>query len=240
MPEMKAVLFDLDGTLADTARDLGHALNVQLERHGRAPLPYDAIRPVASHGARGLLYLGFGLKPEDGSFDSMRAEYLALYAEHLSYSTTLFPGMAELLAQLEARAIPWGVVTNKPARFTDPLLRDLGLTPRAACIISGDTCAYPKPHPASLLLAAERLQLAPARCLYVGDAERDIQAAVNAGMVPIIARYGYIDAHDTPATWGAAGEIEHPADLWRYIEQPQATPATGARGADGQDATGEY
>lgn len=240
MHKTEAVLFDLDGTLADTARDLGHALNLQLKRHGRDPLPYDAIRPVASHGARGLLYLGFGLKPEDGRFEEMRIEYLSLYAEHLSYSTTLFSGMEALLAQLEARAIPWGVVTNKPARFTDPLLRDLGLTGRAACIISGDTCAYPKPHPASLLLAAEQLGVSPAGCLYVGDAERDIQAAVNAGMVPIVALYGYIDAHDTPETWGAAGQIRHPDELWRYIDQAPAAPAAAGSRPDGTEATGEY
>jgi phosphoglycolate phosphatase len=214
---MKAVLFDLDGTLADTAPDLGHALNLQRERHGLPPLPQDIIRPYASHGTVGLFDIGFGLTPQDERFAPMREEYLALYTANLCLHTTLFPGMAELLAALEARNIAWGVVTNKPARFTEPLLELLGLTQRAASIISGDTCAHPKPHPEPLLRAAREAGADPASCLYVGDAERDIEAAHAAGMPALIAAYGYLGANDRPETWRADGTIQHPSEILRYL-----------------------
>jgi len=214
---MQAVLFDLDGTLADTAPDLGHALNLQRERHGLPPLPQDIIRPYASHGTVGLFDIGFGLTPQDERFAPMREEYLALYTANLCLHTTLFPGMAELLAALEARNISWGVVTNKPARFTNPLLELLGLTQRAASIISGDTCAHPKPHPEPLLRAAREAGADPASCLYVGDAERDIEAAHAAGMPALIAAYGYLGANDRPETWRADGTIQHPSEIVRYL-----------------------
>jgi len=214
---MQAVLFDLDGTLADTAPDLGHALNLQRERHGLPPLPQEIIRPYASHGTVGLFDIGFGLTPQDERFAPMREEYLALYTANLCLHTTLFPGMAELLAALEARNISWGVVTNKPARFTNPLLELLGLTQRAASIISGDTCAHPKPHPEPLLRAAREAGADPASCLYVGDAERDIEAAHAAGMPALIAAYGYLGANDRPETWRADGTIQHPSEILRYL-----------------------
>nr|WP_041673332.1 HAD-IA family hydrolase [Sulfuricella denitrificans] len=214
---MKAVLFDLDGTLADTAPDLGHALNLQRERHGLPPLPQETIRPYASHGTVGLFDIGFGLTPQDERFAPMREEYLALYTANLCLHTTLFPGMAELLAALEARNISWGVVTNKPARFTNPLLELLGLSKRAASIISGDTCAHPKPHPEPLLRAAREIGVAPQSCLYVGDAERDIEAARAAGMAALIADYGYLGAEDRPETWGADGRIDTPLGILAFL-----------------------
>jgi len=214
---MKAVLFDLDGTLADTAPDLGHALNLQRERHGLPPLPQEIIRPYASHGTVGLFDIGFGLTPQDERFAPMREEYLALYTANLCLHTTLFPGMAELLAALETRNIAWGVVTNKPARFTIPLLELLGLTQRAASIISGDTCAHPKPHPEPLLRAAREIGVAPQSCLYVGDAERDIEAARAAGMSALIADYGYLSAEDRPETWGADGRIDTPLGILAFL-----------------------
>lgn len=214
---MQAVLFDLDGTLADTAPDLGHALNLQRERHGLPPLPQEIIRPYASHGTVGLFDIGFGLTPKDERFESMREEYLALYTANLCLHTTLFPGMAELLAALEARNIAWGVVTNKPSRFTNPLLELLGLASRAASIISGDTCTHPKPHPEPLLRAARETGADPASCLYIGDAERDIEAAHAAGMPALIAAYGYLGAEDRPETWGANGTIQHPSEILRYL-----------------------
>ena len=214
---MKAVLFDLDGTLADTAPDLGHALNLQRERHGLPPLPQETIRPYASHGTVGLFDIGFGLTPQDERFAPMREEYLALYTANLYLHTTLFPGMAELLAALEARNISWGVVTNKPARFTKPLLELLGLSRRAASIISGDSCPHPKPHPEPLLTAAREIGIAPQSCLYVGDAERDIEAARAAGMAALIADYGYLGAEDRPETWGAHGRINSPQDILAYL-----------------------
>jgi len=215
---IRAVLFDLDGTLADTAPDLGHALNLLRERHGLPPLSAEAIRPQASHGARGLLGLGFGLTPEDPGFKALREEFLELYAANICLHTRLFPGTAELLEQLERRHILWGVVTNKPARFTEPLLQALGLAQRAACVVSGDTCANSKPHPEPMLLASRQTGVPPQACLYVGDAERDVEAAEAAGMPALVARYGYLDAHDQPETWGAHGMVDHPREILEYLE----------------------
>ncbi|MDP3482884.1 MAG: HAD-IA family hydrolase [Sulfuricella sp.] len=214
---MKAVLFDLDGTLADTAPDLGHALNLQRERHGLPPLAQEIIRPYASHGTVGLFDIGFGLTPQDARFAPMREEYLALYTANLCLHTTLFPGMAELLDELEGKGIAWGVVTNKPARFTNPLLEQLGLIGRAASVISGDTCSHPKPHPEPLLCAAHEIGVAPQSCLYVGDAERDIEAARAADMPALVAAYGYLGENDKPETWRAQSIIDSPAEIMRYL-----------------------
>ncbi len=220
----EAVLFDLDGTLADTAPDLGDALNRQRRHHGLPPLPQETIRPHASHGARGLLGLGFGLTPEDADFAAMREEYLALYTADLCRLTRLFPGMTELLAELERRGMPWGVVTNKPARFTEPLLQQLGLSGRAACIVSGDTCANPKPHPEPLLHASRVIGVAPAACTYVGDAERDIQAALAAGMRALVAAYGYLDRDDRPANWQAHGIVHTPGQVLDHLSPACSLP----------------
>ena len=218
MPEIKAVLFDLDGTLADTAPDLGYALNEQRKLHNLPPLSDEAIRPQASHGAKGLLQLGFNIGPQDANFNTMREEYLKLYETHICLHTRLFPGMPELLAQLEQRGIVWGVVTNKPTRFTVPLLDQLHLTERAACIISGDTTANAKPHPEPLLTAAMEAGVTPAQCLYVGDAERDVEAAIAAGMTVVIANYGYIGENDHPENWGAHGNIDSPMDILKHLK----------------------
>lgn len=215
---IRAVLFDLDGTLVDTAPDLGYALNLQRGRHGLAPLADAVIRPQASHGARGLLGLGFGIGPDDAKFPAMREEFLELYAANICRHSQPFPGIPGLLDALEARGLKWGVVTNKPARFTEPLLSILDLAERAACIVSGDTCPQPKPHPAPMLAAAELCGAAPAACLYLGDAERDIEAARAAGMPALIAAWGYLDATDTPGAWGAHAEIRHPLDTLDYLE----------------------
>ncbi|MDP2784247.1 MAG: HAD-IA family hydrolase [Sulfurimicrobium sp.] len=214
---IKAVLFDLDGTLADTALDLGYALNEQRRLHGLAPLPHEHIRPYASHGTVGLLEIGFNLTPVDPSFSTMREEYLQLYTANLCRLTCLFQGMAETLETLEQRNIPWGVVTNKPARFTNPLMAALGLSERAASIISGDTCTHPKPHPESLLCASREIGLPPEQCLYIGDAERDMEAAIAAGMRPIVARYGYLGPNDHPEQWAAHSMIESPLELLRLL-----------------------
>lgn len=214
---IQAVLFDLDGTLVDTAQDLGYALNLQRGLHGLPPLPFEAIRPQASHGARGLLTLGFGLNPEDSGFNPMRQEFLQLYADNLCKHSRLFDGMGEALAELEARGLPWGVVTNKPARFTEPLLSLLDLAERAACIVSGDTCPEPKPHPGPLLHASELIGIAPWHCLYVGDAARDVEAAKNANMPCIVAHYGYLGESDDPEAWGADGFIHQPQELLNFL-----------------------
>ena len=214
---IKAVLFDLDGTLVDTAPDLGYALNLQRARHGLPPLDDAIIRPQASHGARGLLGVGFDLHPDDPHFARMREEFLQLYAENICRHSRPFPGILDLLSELEARQLKWGVVTNKPARFTEPLMSILDLAERAACIVSGDTCPQPKPHPAPMLAAAELCGATPAQCLYLGDAERDIQAANAAAMPALVAAWGYIDATDQPHTWGAHGEIHRPTDTLDYL-----------------------
>jgi phosphoglycolate phosphatase len=210
---LKTVLFDLDGTLADTAPDLGRALNMQRARYGLPPLPDDVIRPYASHGSRGLLGIGFGISPEDERFGAMREEYLNLYDEVYCEQPALFYGMEEVLAALEANKFKWGVVTNKPRRFTLPLMKVLGLDSRAASIVSGDDCERPKPYPDTLLLAIRQTGSLPAECIYVGDAERDIIAGKAAGMPTWVAMYGYLGENDRPEEWGAEGMIAKPRDL---------------------------
>jgi len=214
---IRAVLFDLDGTLADTAPDLGHALNRQRIARGLSALPIELVRTEASSGARGLLGLGFNIKPGDSGYEAMRDEFLDFYAVRLCHDTCLFPGMAELLDQLDSRRLPWGIVTNKPARFTDPLMQQLGLSLRAACIISGDTTAHAKPHPEPLLAASRALAVAPADCIYLGDDQRDVEASLAAGMVPIIASYGYLGNSHPPESWGAKHLIARPQDLLDYL-----------------------
>jgi len=218
MADIRTVLFDLDGTLADTAPDLGLALNSLLREEGRAPVPYDKIRPEASHGARALLHLGFGVRPYDVNYDVLRRRFLDLYAANLCRETRLFPGIAELLEALHLRRLNWGIVTNKPAVLTDPLVRELGLADSAACVVSGDTTANSKPHPEPLLHACAQAGSAPAACLYVGDAARDIEAGRVAGMQTLVAMFGYIGENDDPRTWGADALVRAPADILEWID----------------------
>lgn len=213
-----ALLFDLDGTLLDTAPDMGGALNRLRVEEGREPLPMQTLRPVVSHGAARLVKVGF---PDavDAEFERLRLRFLAIYSQHLAEGTQPFPGLLALLDELERRTLPWGVVTNKPGWLTDPLLARLGLFDRAACIVSGDTTSERKPHPLPLLHAAELIGHRPAQCLYVGDAERDIQAGRAAGMRTIVAAYGYIADSDTPDAWDATGRIEHPSQLLEWLDR---------------------
>lgn len=212
-----AVLFDLDGTLADTAPDLIVALNRVRADRGRDPLPAGNLRPFASHGARGMLGAGMGVGPEDPAYPALRDAFLDHYAAALCVHSILFAGVAALLDTIEVRALKWGIVTNKAARFTGPLLDALQLSARASAVVCGDTTPHTKPHPAPLLFAAERMGVAPGRCLYVGDAERDIIAGVAAGMSTIVARYGYIEAREAPQDWPAAGMIDDPQALLRWL-----------------------
>lgn len=214
---MQAVLFDLDGTLVDTAPDLGYALNLQLQRHGKLPLSDELIRPMASHGTHGLLALGFGLTPDHANFNAMRDEYLALYDQVFTRSPRLFEGFSDVLGHIESRALPWGIVTNKPRRFTKPLVVSMGLDKRAASVISGDDAPQPKPSPATLLLACQQMGIEPQDCVYVGDAERDIAAGRAAGMKTVVALFGYLDAIDKPHTWGADAMIKQPGELIAHI-----------------------
>ncbi len=213
------VLFDLDGTLADTAPDLGDALNQLLIQHGRAPLPFHRIRPQASDGSQGMIRLGFRLEPRDAAYETYRQAFIACYAERILRKTRLFPGIPEVLDALEVRGIPWGVVTNKPARLTEPLISGLGLEGRAGCVISGDTTPHRKPHPEPVFRACAQLGLAPWQCWLVGDAERDIAAGRAAGTRTLIARFGYIGPGEDPRTWGADGEISHPQALLDWLHE---------------------
>ncbi len=213
---VRAVLFDLDGTLVDTAPDLGDAINIMLARRNRPALPEPVIRAQASHGSQALIRVAFGIAETNAAFAELRQEFLEHYAAHIADRSSLFPGMDRLLAELESRAIAWGVVTNKPARYTEPLLEQLGLLSRAACVVSGDTCARAKPHPEPMRHACRSIDLAPERCLYVGDAERDIQAARAVGMPVVVALYGYLSETDRPQEWGGDGYINQPTDLLDY------------------------
>ena len=202
----------------DTAPDLGYALNLQLIRHGKQPLTESAIRPFASHGSRGLMCLGFGIAPKDNNFINMRDEYLAIYDTVFTRSPVLLPGIAELLQTIETNGLKWGIVTNKPRRFTMPLIESMGLHKRAACVVSGDDAPQPKPSPATLLMACEKVGVLPENCIYVGDAERDIQAGKAAGMKTVVALFGYIDVTDKPQDWGADALIEVPSELLEALK----------------------
>lgn len=206
------VLFDLDGTLADTAPDLRHALNAVLAEQGRAPLPLERVRPAASHGAIAMLQLAFPDTAAD-ALAPLRDRFITHYQANLHRDTTLFPGTLALLAGLEARNIPWGVVTNKLAHLTAPLLRALQLDRRAACVVSGDTTPRAKPHPAPLLHACMLLDCAPDGAVYVGDSVRDIEAARRAGMPVVLAAWGYLDGMGAPETFGADLVIRQPEEL---------------------------
>jgi N-acetyl-D-muramate 6-phosphate phosphatase len=213
---IKAFLFDLDGTLADTAPDLAYALNTLRASRGMPPLPLAATRPVTSHGARGLLGVGFEITPGDPEYDALRDEFLALYEANLCRATSLFPGMPELLSGLEARGLPWGVVTNKLERFALPLLARLDLSARTACVIGGDTTPRSKPHPEPLLAASRRIGIEPEACVYVGDDRRDVEAGHAAGMKTVVAGWGYLNGNDAE-TWGGDWMLNEPQDLLRLI-----------------------
>jgi len=213
---IKAVLFDLDGTLADTAPDLAHALNTLRAARGMPPLPLEATRPVTSRGARGLIGVGFGTSPSDKAYDSLRDEFLRLYEGSLCRETTLFPGMDKVLTTLERRQLPWGVVTNKVERFTLPLLDALQLGTRTSCVIGGDTTPYSKPHPAPLLAASRTIGVEPQFCVYVGDDRRDVEAGRAADMKVAVAGWGYLNGNDSD-TWGADWILSRPEDLLNLI-----------------------
>jgi phosphoglycolate phosphatase len=214
---IQTILFDLDGTLADTAPDLAQALTTLLAEEGRAPLPFERIRPVVSQGSPGLLKLGFGITPQDSTFARLRERLLAIYAADLCRHTRLFPGMAELLARIKERGLNWGIVTNKPAFLTEPLVAQLPLPSAPACIVSGDTTANRKPHPEPILLACSRAGSLPHQCLYVGDDKRDNEAGRQAGMPTLVALFGYIGDNESPHTWGATGLVHTPMEILDWL-----------------------
>ena len=216
----RAVLFDLDGTLADTAPDLGGAVNRMRERRGLEPLPLALLRPVASAGARGMLGVGFSLAPDDAGYEALRDEFLAEYASALDRDSRLFEGVPQCLAALRDRGLRWGVVTNKATRFTMPVVAGLGLNDEAAVVIAGDTTPHAKPHPEPLLEACRRLGVAAADAVYVGDDLRDIQAAHAAGMPAIAAGWGYLGQDADVDAWRADAVIAAPLDLLALIAAP--------------------
>ena len=224
MPKARAVLLDLDGTMLDTAPDLIGALNTLREEEGRPALADGLLRPVVSHGSGAMVQRGFDLHPAHPDFNRLRDRFLALYRARVSHSTRAYPGMDALLDELEARGLPWGVVTNKPGWLTEPLLTDLGYFRRAACVISGDTLPCRKPDPRPILLACEQLGIAPRHTVFVGDAERDVDAGRRAGTLTLVALFGYIGAEDRVNTWGAHGLIGHPLEALRWVA-PGNAPA---------------
>ena len=220
---LRSVLFDLDGTLLDTAPDLAAALNHVLTSNGKQALPFETIRPWVSHGGLVLIKNGFGITEEDAQFDTLRQQLLDYYRNNLSVKTTLFPGMSDVLEQLEAAGILWGVVTNKPAWLTEPLLEELGLKDRSSCVISGDTLSERKPHPLPLQHACKLMNCDVTESLYIGDAQRDIQAGHNANMPTLVALFGYIDDFDYPHKWGGNAEIESPSAILDWIHKNRIT-----------------
>jgi N-acetyl-D-muramate 6-phosphate phosphatase len=215
-----AVLFDFDGTLADTAPDLGGALNLLLQRYDKPTVPLARSRPFVSMGARGMLDIGFGLKPQHAEYEALKTEYLTLYEDNLFCATCLFDGMDILLDTLDQRAIPWGIVTNKHSRFTLPILAALKLDGRAKSVVCGDAVPQPKPHPAGLIAAAREINIpATKNIFYIGDDERDIHAAIAANMTPVVASYGYMGNGNPPTKWGTDLVIDSPLDLLSLFDR---------------------
>ena len=219
---IQAILFDLDGTLADTAPSLGNALNTLLQKRGYPQKPQAQIRPHASHGSTALIQFGAGIPPTHPDFPQWRADYLAEYEQCFDRDTTLFPEINPLLAQLAVQNIAWGIITNKPHVFTHRLVPKLGFITPPAVVVSGDTCPQAKPSPLPIHHACTILQMQPENCIYVGDAERDIQAGHNAGMHTILAAWGYIAPSDTPETWGYHASAANPLQILDILRTFQA------------------
>lgn len=217
--QIRAVLFDLDGTLIDSAPDLGAAADKMRTDRGLPSLPLDRYRPMAGAGARGMLGEAFGMAPDHPEFPTLREEFFVNYEARMTELTSIFDGVPELVEQILQRKLAWGVVTNKAARFTEPLTRAMPLFATAGAVVSGDTTPHAKPHPAPLLEAATRLGLQPGQCIYVGDDERDIAAGLAAGMGTVAATYGYLGAKANPMEWGAHAAIKTPSELLQLLKQ---------------------
>lgn len=215
---INTVLFDLDGTVLDTAQDLVGALNIVLQEQGHTPVSLEKARPSVSLGAGALIRCGFDYCGDEADFETLRQRLVTVYSEHIADYTRLFDGMDEVLTTLERQNIRWGIVTNKITFLTQSLLEKLDLTSRCACIVSGDTLPEKKPHPAPLLHACQLAQSVPTHCIYVGDAARDIEAGQRAGMQTITALYGYIAENENPHTWNATAMIHKPLDLLEWLE----------------------
>ena len=214
---VKAVLFDLDGTLIDSAPDLAAAADKMRFGRGMSSLPYEQYRPMAGAGARGMLGIAFGMTPEHPEFNVYREEFFSNYDDCLLQRTHAFEGISDLLASLHLRGIRWGIVTNKSMRFTNALVRNMKLLNEAVVVISGDTTPYAKPHPEPIFEATRRLRLEAFQCVYVGDDKRDIEAGKAAGMCTLAATWGYMGNHDV-ATWGADAPLKEPDSLLDWLD----------------------
>jgi phosphoglycolate phosphatase len=217
---VRAVLFDLDGTLIDSAPDLGGAANDLRVERGLPALPIEHFRPHAGTGARGMIGVAFGLGPRDEGFEALRAAFLARYAQRMLEATSVFAEMLPVLDALEASGVPWGVVTNKAGRLAEPIIAGLGLHRRVAVLVAGDTTPFSKPHPEPLREAARRLQCDPRACVYVGDDSRDVQAGRSAGMATLAAAWGYLGVGDPVHAWGADAVIDRPGELLNWLALP--------------------
>jgi len=214
----RAVVFDLDGTLLDTAPDLIGSVNRLRRERGLKPIADGLLRPAAPHGSGPLIRRAFNAEPDDADFEALRQRFLAIYREHLCDETRPFPGVNDLLDELDGRGVPWAIVTNKPAWLTEPLLKTLGYWQRAAHVVSGDTVPNRKPDPLPIRLACERMGVEPGNTITVGDAQRDIRAGKTAGAVALIALFGYTNGEDRVCHWGADGLIGHPRELLRWFD----------------------
>jgi 2-phosphoglycolate phosphatase len=216
--DIRAVLFDLDGTLIDSAPDLGMAADKMRTDRGLPSLPLEHYRPMAGAGARGMLGVAFSITPEHSDYAALREEFFVNYENCMTERTYAFQGIAELIAQLLGQGLAWGVVTNKSMRFTQPLTKRMSLFATASAVVAGDTTPYAKPHPAPLLEAARQLRLDPARCIYVGDDERDVMAGLAAGMGTVAATYGYLGSNADTQLWGAHAHIHSPLELLSLLK----------------------
>lgn len=217
MPPWRGVLFDLDGTLVDSAPDLAGAANEMRIERGLAALPYANLRPMVGTGARGMVGRAFGAAPGDPLFEVLRTEFLDRYERRMTRETRVFEAVPRLLETLTARGVTWGIVTNKAARFSEPLVQALGMLPSGAVLVSGDTTPHAKPHPAPLLEAASRLGIAPDECVYVGDDQRDVVAGRAAGMGTMVAAWGYLGDGEPPSAWGADHVAASPAEVLKCL-----------------------
>jgi phosphoglycolate phosphatase len=210
---LRGVLFDLDGTLIDSAPDLAGTGNDMRLARGLPALPYEAFRPMVGAGARGMVGIALQVTPDDERFLPLRDEFLQRYEQRMTQLTRVFDAVPPLLQALQASGLAWGIVTNKAERFTLPLVRALGLDTHAAAVVGGDTTPHSKPHPAPLLEAARRMGVPPGECVYVGDDLRDVQAGQAAGMTTVVAAWGYLGLGEPVSAWGADHVIESPGQL---------------------------